>query len=92
MKDFKFKNDFCAIPVHIGIFSDFKDALKDMNKLFNGLKNSLDPFAVLYSFKLTINLPFMLPEILIDLLSAKNTMIFTNLNATTKKFVFAGKL
>ena len=91
LKDLKFKNDFCAIPLYIGIFKDFKVAIRSMKKLFNGLKNSLDPFAVLYSFKLAINLPFVLPEILINILSSKNTMIFSNLNATTKRFVFAGK-
>jgi len=61
IQELKFTNDFCCIPLDFGIFQSFEEALSNFKKLFSNLKNSLEPFSVLYAFKLTINLPYIMP-------------------------------
>jgi hypothetical protein len=51
----------------------------------------LDPFGVLYVFKTSINLPFILPKYCIDFISDKYTLVFSNLNACKIPYKWDGK-
>jgi hypothetical protein len=54
------------------------------------MKNSLAPFGVLLATKLTVALPFFLPKMLADDLTSKFTFVYSNLNASKKRYVFDG--
>ena len=46
------------------------------------MRTSLDPFGILYVFKVCVSLPFTLPQFTVNFLSDKYTLIFSNLNAS----------
>jgi hypothetical protein len=66
------------MPVMMPIIQDFNEALKIFKKKFQGMKSSLDPFGILYLFRITVNLPFCLPRLAIDFMSNKFAIIFSN--------------
>jgi len=84
-------NDFGSILVDMKLFEKFNEALVFYKKLFGKLKTSLDPFGVLYSTKMTVMLPFTLPKIMADDITSKFTMVYTNLNASKKRYSFDDK-
>jgi len=55
------------------------------------MKKSLNPFGVLYATKMTVALPFTLPKVICDDMTRKFTMVYTNLNASKKRYSFDGK-
>lgn len=91
IKDVKMHNDFGSILVDMKLFEKFNEALVFYKKLFGKLKTSLDPFGVLYSTKMTVMLPFTLPKIMADDITSKFTMVYTNLNASKKRYSFDDK-
>lgn len=46
LKNIRLENDMVGLSTKIKIYKDFDEGLKHFKKLFNGLKNSLDPFGV----------------------------------------------
>lgn len=50
LKDLKLNNDFAALPLTIGVFEGFEEALASFKKKFKAMRTSLDPFGVLYVF------------------------------------------
>lgn len=82
LKNLKINNDFAALPLKIGVYEEFEQALNAFKKQFKAMRTSLDPFGVLYVFKMTVSLPFILPKYAIDYISDKYTLIFSNLNAS----------
>jgi hypothetical protein len=55
------------------------------------MRNSFDPFGVLYTFKISVNYPFTGPKFGVDYISDKYTMIYSNLNASKKAPIIDGK-
>lgn len=90
LKKVRLNNDFCCISVPIRIFKDFEDGLKHFKKLFNSLKRSLTPYGNYAVFRITTNLPFCFPKIMVDFVSNKYTMIYSNLNASKKPLMMGG--
>lgn len=78
IKDFKLNNDMVGLPVTLELFKDFDKGLKHYKKYLGNLKNSLDPFGVLYLFAISIYLPFVLPRIAINLISNKFALTYSN--------------
>lgn len=91
LSDIKLNNDFAALPVQLELFESFEVALPFFNQKFTRLKNSLEPFGALYFFKICVNLPFTIPKLLVDFLSDKYTLVFSNLNCSKIPFEFDGK-
>ena len=79
LQDMKLNNDFAALPITIGIHEHFAEAVAEFKKKFKAMRSSLGPFGVLYTFYISISLPFILPKFAIDYLSDKYTFIFSNL-------------
>ena len=86
----RLNNDFASMPVEIKLFKHFDDGIDHFKTLFGNMKNSLAPFGVYSSFRITTNLPYRLPKFAIDLISDKFTMIYSNLNASKKPIIFCG--
>jgi len=74
----------------IGVHEKFEPALKAFKKQFRAMRTSLDPFGVLYVFKASISLPFILPKYAIDWISDKYTLIFSNLMASKVQYKWDG--
>jgi len=91
IKDVKMHNDFGSILVDMKLFEKFGDALVHFKKLFGKLKTSFNPFGVLYATKMTVALPFTLPKLIVDDMTRKYTMVYTNLNASKKRYSFDEK-
>ena len=47
---------------------------------FNSIKNSFDPYANKYLFKVVVAMPFTLPRYCLDFLATKYGVLYTNLN------------
>jgi len=67
------------------------ESLPYFKKTFGAMKSSLGMFGVLYATKMTVALPFILPKFLSEDLTRKFTMIYTNVNATKKPYIFDNK-
>ena len=84
-------NDFGSILIDLVPIKEFDDALPEFKKIFSKLKGSLMPFGVLYSTKISVSLPFLLPKVMLEDLTDKFSIVFTNLNASRKIYYFNGK-
>jgi len=84
-------NDFGSILLDMKLFENQSEALPHYKKVFNVMKKSLNPFGVLYATKMTVALPFTMPKVIADDLTSKFTMVYTNLNASKKRYQFDGK-
>lgn len=84
-------NDFGSLLLNMKLFKSFKDALPFYKKLFGAMKVSLAPFGVLYATKMTVSLPFTLPKFFAEDMTRKFTIVYSNLLASRKNYVFAGK-
>ena len=91
IKDATMHNDFGSMLVDMKLFDKFADALPFYKKVFNKLKKSFNPFGVLFATKMTVALPFTLPKIMADDITRKFTMVYTNLNASKKRYYFDEK-
>ena len=91
IKDVKMHNDFGSILVDMKLLEKFGDALVHFKKLFGKLKKSFNPFGVLYATKMTVALPFTLPKLMVDDMTRKLSMVYTNLNASKKCYSFDEK-
>jgi len=91
VKDVKMHNDFGSILVDMKLFEKFSEALVFYKKTFTKLKTSFNPFGVLYATKLTVCLPFTMPKLMADDMTKKFTMVYTNLNASKKRYSFDEK-
>ena len=91
LKNLRLNNDFCCISVPIRVFKDFDEGLKSIKSMFNSLKRSLTPFGNFMVFRITTNLPYCFPKILVDFVSNKYTMIYSNLNASKKPLMMGGQ-
>ena len=91
IKDFKLNNDMVGLPVTLELFKGFDEGLKHYKRYMGNLKNSLDPFGVLYLFAISIYLPFVLPRIAINLISNKFALTYSNTNLTKIPLDFDGK-
>lgn len=91
LQDIKMVNDFAALPVEIKIKQDFGEALEIFKKQFKAMRTSLDVFGVLQVFNVSVNLPFTLPRHLVDFISDKYTIIYSNLNMSKIPLVLDGK-
>ena len=81
LKDFKLNNDMVGLDVNLKLFKDFDQGLKHFKKyLTDRLKKSLDPFGMLYLFTVSVNTPFFLPRILVNFVSNKYALTFSNAN------------
>ena len=67
-----------GLPVKLTLIENFDEGLEFYKKKLKSLKTSLDPFGVLYLFGITVNLPFFLPRLMINLVSNKYSMVFSN--------------
>ena len=84
-------NDFSSVPSYFRITDDFEEALKFQHAHYSALKNSLLPFGPIYTGKVTMNFPFTLPKLSMNMLTEKYTVIFSNLNASKIEFSWDGK-
>ena len=91
VQDIKMHNDFGSILVELKLFNELPEALTYYMKLFEKLKTSFAPFGVLLATKLTVALPFAIPKLILDDMTRKYTMVYTNLVASKKPYYFDGK-
>jgi len=91
IKDVKLVNDFITVPIELKIRKELDESLPIMKKVFFDLRTSLKPFGFLSAFKVLVNLPYVLPKYGVDLISEKNHILFTNLNASKTLYMFDGK-
>lgn len=91
IKNVRLNNQICCITVPIRVFQNFDDALNHFKSFFNSLKKSLLPFGNYMVFRITTNLPFCFPNVLINFVSNKHTMIYSNLNASKKPLLMGGQ-
>ena len=91
LKDVRMVNDFVSYPVTLPIRKELKDVLPQMQKYFKEIRTSLGPFGALYAFLMLVNHPFTMPKYLLDFVSNKYHMLFTNLNASKTPYVWDGK-
>lgn len=91
LTDVKMKNDFGSILINLKPIKEFSDALPVVKKQFGELKGSLMPFGVLYSTKISVSLPFLLPKMMLDDLTDKYSIVYSNLNASKNSYWFDGK-
>ena len=80
-----------GMPVTLELFEDFDKGLTFFKKFFKSLKNSLDPFGILYLFTVTVNLPFFFPKLMINHLTNKCSLVFSNTYCTKIPLNFDGK-
>lgn len=90
IQEVKMNNDFGSLLIDMKLFKGVQEALPFYKSLFGKMKNSLAPFGVLLATKLTVALPFNLPKMLADDLTSKFTFVYSNLNASKKRYVFDG--
>lgn len=55
------------------------------------MKSSLNPFGVLFATKMTVCFPFTLPKFFAEDMTRKFTIVYSNLMASRKNYVFDGK-
>lgn len=55
------------------------------------MRTSIDIYGIYETFRISVNLPFLLPRKSIDFLSDKYSGIFTNVNASKKPYLINGK-
>ena len=84
-------NDFAAAGIKLTIRKELDEALVIQKKIYGEFKNSLKPFGTLGLVRISVNLPFTIPAINIDWLTDKYTLVFSNLNASKKPYVWDGK-
>ena len=84
-------NDFGSLYMDMPTDSTFEKALKSSKATFQMLKKSLQPFAVLYTTKILVQLPFGLPKFFMTDSTNKFSLIYTNLNASKESYSFDGK-
>jgi hypothetical protein len=85
------RNNFGTLMLDIKLLPDFDQALVYCKKVFSDLKTSLMPFGVLYMVKIPCILPFSLPKIIGYDITKKFSVIYSNVNASTKDYEFDGK-
>jgi NRPS condensation-like uncharacterized protein len=91
LKDVKMVNDFGGLNVKMVPIEHFDQALDYYAKVFHALKTSLMPFGVVFTTRLAVMLPFNLPKLLVDDLTDKYTMVFSNLVASKNLYIWNGK-
>ena len=91
LKDIRMENEVAVLPFKMVVRKDISEALAKLKPQFKYLKNSLDPFGYLNVFRLSVNLPFTLPRIGVDYISDKYTLVWSNINASKKCFIYNGR-
>ena len=91
LNDVRMINNFGSLLVDLKVCDNFDDSLKDCKQVFNRLKTSLMPFGILYLTKIPAMLPYGLPKLVLQDLTKKFSVIYTNLNASTQCYHFDGK-
>lgn len=91
IKDVKMTNDFGSLLIALQPTKKFSDALPAIQKQFNSLKGSLMPFGVLYSTKISVTLPFLMPKMMLEDLTDKYSLVYSNLNASKSDYFFDEK-
>ena len=91
LAEVKMINNFGSILIHLVPYPTFAEALTTIKTTFAVLKNSLQPFGVLYSTKISVMFPYKMGKMVVDDLSGKLSMVYSNLQAAKKPFVFDGK-
>lgn len=84
-------NDFGSLLVKLTPHEHFDIALDSIARIFHGLKGSLDPFGVVMATRLTVMTPFNIPMFLMNDITNKYTLVFSNLQASKKPYVYDGK-
>ena len=84
-------NDIGSLLVPLVPFDNFDAALPSIQKVYNRLKSSLMPFGVLMSTQISMWFPFLIPKLLLDDLTGKYSIVYSNLNASRKGYEFNGK-
>ena len=91
IEEVKMNNDFGSLLIDMKLFGNVQEALPFYKSVFGKMKNSLAPFGVLLATQLTVALPFNLPKIMADDMTRKFTFVYSNLNASKKRYVFNGR-
>merc|ERR1712224_600252 len=91
MGEVKMCNNFGSIVIQLCPLPDFREALADTKRKFDSLKSSLEPFGVLYSTKASVLFPFEIGKAVVDDLTTKLSIVFSNLVGSKKQLVWDGK-
>lgn len=91
LKDLKMVNDFSSVPIRLELCKEFDDALRRVKAQFGALKHSLLPFGCVYASIVSVSLPFTLPRFTLGDITNKYTLIYSNLNASRKSYLWDGK-
>ena len=78
--------------LHLPIEKDVKLAITKVKKVTDSLKGSLLPFSFVTAMKILASLPFALPVQVLNYLSTKGTIVFSNVNATKTPWVYCGHM
>lgn len=69
IEDIQINNEVTVITIEVPVLSDFRTAATEIKKIFNSNKTHLNILAAYYSFYVTTILPFLLPKIIIDIVT-----------------------
>jgi len=81
----------CTIKTEIKLFQTFEQAIPHFKAKFKKMKNSFEPFGTMANFWLTVRLPFSLPQLILGFVSAKATLLFSNVNFMKEEMDFCNK-
>jgi len=83
-------NDFCCLVIPFKLFENFEEAVDHISKQFKKMLKSFDPYAVYWSYFLTLLLPFNISMKIIKDATDKPTIMFSNVRAVNKRVIFNG--
>merc|ERR1719465_168965 len=76
--------------LHVPVRKEAEQALPKIKQMSSELKNSLLPYSFTISLIILMNLPFVISFRIQQFISAKGTMLFSNVNATKSPWIFCG--
>lgn len=84
-------NDFGGLLINLKPFREYDDAIKFYKQIFENLKSSLMPFGVVMTTRLAMMLPYALPKFLVNDLTDKYSIVFSNVCTAKGEMIWNGK-
>ena len=91
MDGFELDNNFAILLMALNLVDDASDGLERIKRDMLGLKHSLQPIGYFYLLKVTMQLPEFLRAYLLEKLSEKTSIGFSNVPGPRNPWVVDGK-
>ena len=84
-------NRITLIPMKLHLYEEFDKATMKFKEIVEYYKTSLDPFGYDFGLKGLCMIPYPMNKILLNFIGSKNTLVMSNMNASKKRLIYAGK-